>query len=171
MTGNIVGIITFAYVLIIGLSYRASAIAHADGDIRNLAVEAMARHGTLDHWLEESTRISMTSKLPTTAPTSQISQAKTRKIRAMLGATRDAREELDKLQIFLATVMGESGRARGGWWKYWVGWRFVRKRDELRGRLARVDVMLAYAKAVSEYVISISILWGSMRDGSFRLEN
>lgn len=132
ITGNIVGIITFVYVLTIGLSYRVTAIARAEADIRNMRLEIAVRSVNIGQWQKAALMIGA-------GP-------------AATGVLKSAETEMVRLEDLSRSIIHPGGLGKRRWYAYWLSWRFIRNRDKLRESLDRVDVLLASSKALAEYV-------------------
>jgi hypothetical protein len=131
ITANIIAIITFVYVLLIGVSYRAREIAQAAGDIQNITIEAETRRAVFDHWLKDPAR------------------ARTPIRESAIGP---AREEIHRLFSQLSQVIpGLWTQSGQKWYVFWIGWKFVHSRDRLKESLERFDALFESVKALAHW--------------------
>jgi hypothetical protein len=156
VTSNIIAIITFAYVLVIGFFYRARAVAEAEGDIFNISIEAFVRRRYFDRWTTQGRRQHaftldrrLEQKLDSLEGEDAISGA-LRDLQAVLDLqallpVQMAERELEKVEKML-----EAHNYRAKWQKYWLSWRFLQIRDRLKEGLHRYDALLENAKDLLE---------------------
>jgi hypothetical protein len=141
VTANVVGIITFVYVLVVGLSYRATVVARADRLTGNMLQEMLLRQIQIQSWrkfLNKQKNVPQNVELAT--------QAVEREIRWIQAFNTDIVEKLDSFR----RTKGSAGWLRWIVYWTWINLRFVQTSDVTRANLDRVDTLLEIAKAVAE---------------------
>jgi hypothetical protein len=133
MAANIIAIATFIYVLLVGASYRATALRRAAGDVCNMMLEAHMRRVEFEHWKRMRKR-------PDT----------------LLGTITI---EIATVELSILDSMLEEYGYRGISFRrstkertplFWSNWRFVVERNRLREHMDRFVALFESAKAVVE---------------------
>lgn len=173
VAGNVIGVITFVYVLFIGLSYRATTISRAHADIHNMLIEARIRQQVLEQWQWEQEKVPMEQQVScgsyqVTQEARAVLQPILEAIRRVLNGNQSQWRYLLGLGWTTVVFMKVSGVRRvppvqpisdlekvlRDWNEtrpiFWLGWRLLRDRQRIREALDRFDTLLGYAKALAE---------------------
>jgi len=138
ITSNIIAIITFIYVLLVGLFYRGALLRGADNDIRMMVQEISIRHVSFKHWEKQSSGQISDESLAVTLKVELELKALKKKLRELGHPIEEDQHEVQTMP------------ERKSYSHYWRGWKFVHDRDELREMLGRFDALLGMAKVLAE---------------------
>ncbi|KAF2748884.1 hypothetical protein M011DRAFT_485531 [Sporormia fimetaria CBS 119925] len=156
---NVIGIVTFAYLLLVGLSYRADTIAHAEADIRKIELEAQIASVRFRQWKDEM-------ETPKLFPLSCYITTATAHIE--LHSLRISLFSYIGLKDLLLRVANNPDRASltpyattfelfahpttvGRFLRFWFNWRFVRRRNQLSEGLERFNALLEGAQSMAKF--------------------